>query len=202
MSDEDDLEKRPLEALADQAVDSEKDGKVTIGDLIERFGNRGFGPMLVFFGLIAAIPPIGGIPGVPTSMGLMSVLLAGQMLVGRDHPWLPNFVRCRGVSVDKVEKARDKGKAVFSKVDALVSQRLEWAAGRTASFVVALCCVLLGLMMTPLELLPFAAAAPASAIVMLGLALTARDGVLMIIGFAATAASAALIAFNFSAIFG
>ncbi|MBW4331046.1 exopolysaccharide biosynthesis protein [Stakelama sp. CBK3Z-3] len=197
----DEIEKHPLEAMADDAVDAGHDGKVTIGDLVTSFGDRGFGPMLALVGLIAATPPIGAIPGVPTSMGLLTLLMAGQMLAGRSQPWMPKFVACRGVSADKVKKARDKGSKVFAKVDALIGQRLEWAAGRAASFIVALCCLFLGLMMPPLELLPFAAMAPAAAIVMFGLALTARDGVLMILGFAATAASATLIIINFESLF-
>ena len=58
-----------------------------------------------------------------------------------------------------------------------------------------------GHLLPPLELLPFAAAAPASAIVMFGLSLTARDGALMIIAFVASAGSAALILFNLPALF-
>ncbi|GGO96234.1 exopolysaccharide biosynthesis protein [Stakelama pacifica] len=196
-----DIEKAPLEAMADDAVDAAQNGKVTIGDLLDSFGDRGFGPMLALCGLIAAIPPVGGIPGVPTTMGLLTVLLAGQIVFGRKMPWMPGFIRKLGVSKDKVEAARDKGQSIFSKIDSLIRQRMQWASGRAAAYVAALCCILLGLMMPPLELLPFAAAAPASAIVMFGLSLTARDGVLMIIAFVASAGSAALILFNLPALF-
>ena len=148
-----DIEKAPLEAMADDAVDAAQNGKVTIGDLLDSFGDRGFGPMLALCGLIAAIPPVGGIPGVPTTMGLLTVLLAGQIVFGRKMPWMPGFIRKLGVSKDKVEAARDKGQSIFSKIDSLIRQRMQWASGRAAAYVAALCCVLLGLMMPPLELL-------------------------------------------------
>jgi hypothetical protein len=46
--------------------------------------------------------------------------------------------------------------------------------------------------MVPLEVIPFAVAAPAAAITLFGLALTARDGLLMLVGFAVAAASTVL----------
>lgn len=185
-------EQSPLESLMAEAVDSAQDGEVTVGSLLDSFGNRGFGPLVALFGLIAAIPPIGGIPGIPTTMGVLSALIALQMVFGAEHPWVPNFIQDRGIDKDKVEKARDKANGFFKRIDKLVSPRLTWATGPRGQRVVAFIMVFLGLVMIPLELLPFAAALPASGLVLLGLSLTARDGVLMILGCALAAVAASL----------
>ncbi len=193
---------KPLENLLDEAIDSEENGDVTIGTLLSAFGSRGFGPLLCIFALIAILPPIGGIPGVPTSMGLLTMLIAVQILIGRRHPWAPGFIRRRGVSKGKVEKARDKAKGLLARIDALVGRRLTFATTRPAEWLAALCCMLLGFAMPPLELLPFAAALPASAILLFGLGLTARDGLLMLFGFAATGGSLYVVTTNLPALLG
>ena len=55
--------------------------------------------------------------------------------------------------------------------------------------------VVLGLGMIPLELLPFAAAIPALAIVVMALGLTAGDGVMMLLGLGVTLAGGVGIGF-------
>ena len=51
-----DLEKRPLESVVEMAA-SEADGeKVTVAELLEIFEDRGFGPILIALGLLAASP--------------------------------------------------------------------------------------------------------------------------------------------------
>ena len=192
----------PLKGLLDDAIDSAEDGRVSIGTLLDAFGSRGFGPIISIFALIAATPPIGGIPGVPTTMGLLTLLVAVQLLFGSQHPWVPQFIQKRGVKKEKLEKARKKASSVLGKIDALVGPRLKFATTGPAEWLAALCCVLLGLTMPPLELLPFAAALPAAAILMFGLGLTARDGLLMLIGFAATGGTAYVIATNLPKLIG
>lgn len=188
---------RPLETLLDEAVDSAENGKVTVGTLLEAFGSRSFGPLISIFALIAAVPPIGGIPGIPTSMGVLVALIAVQLLFGQRHPWVPGFLKQIGFDRKKVEKARDKSQSWLGRIDTLIGRRLDWAATGIAERLAAACCVVIAAMMPPLELLPFAAALPASAILMFGLGLTARDGLLMLIGFAATAGAAYLVIANF-----
>lgn len=177
----------PLEDLMDEALDSAKNGKVTLDSLLDAFGNRSFGPLIALFGLIAMTPPLGGIPGIPSTMGLLTILLAVQILFGRDRPWVPGFIRDKGFSKDKVAKARDKAIGIFKRIDSLIGPRLEWITGPVGQWLAALMCVVVAALMPPLEILPFAAAVPAAALLMFGLALTARDGLLMLIGYAVAA---------------
>jgi hypothetical protein len=193
---------RALEDLLDEAIDSAKDGDVTVGSLLDAFGNRSFGPLIALFALIAILPPISGVPGVPTTMAVLTILVAVQAVFGAQHPWVPRLLRRRGVAVEKVEKARDTSRTWLERIDTLIGPRLSWAAGPTGQRIAAVCAVLAALAMPPLELLPFAAAAPASAILTLGLGLTARDGLLLLIGYVATIGTATLIALNLPTLFG
>lgn len=193
---------QPVQSLLAKAQDSAEDGRVTISSLLDAFGNRSFGPLIALFALVAIIPPVGAIPGVPTSMGLMVLLLSVQMLFGMTHPWVPKRLERVGFGADKVARAREKARGVTKRIDALISARLDWAAGAVAQRTAAACCAALALMMPPLELLPFAAALPASGIVLFGLGMTARDGVLMLIGFALTIGSVVLLVVNLSGLTG
>ncbi len=191
-SDPDDFDK-PLETLLDDAVKSTDGDTVTISALVCNFGDRGFGPLLVLFGLIAATPPIGGIPGVPTTMGVLTVIVALQILLGRNTPWIPDFISKRGLKSSKVEKARDKLSGFASRIDRLIGPKLEFIAGNNMRYVVAAMCALLGSIMPPFELFPFAAALPAGAIAMFGLSLMARDGVLMLLALALSTGAVYLV---------
>lgn len=189
----------PLESLIEEAIDTADNGKVTLGSLLDAFGNRSFGPMISLFALVAIVPPIGGIPLVPTTMGVLTILFAGQILIGRQSPWVPARLKDMGFDKEKVEKVRDKAGKWLARIDALVDKRLSLFAGDIAQWFAAACCVMVACLMPPLEAVPFAAALPASAILLFGLGLTARDGLLMLIGFALTGAA---LYFGYGWIFG
>lgn len=158
---------------------SEED-RVTLGDAIEAFGNRSYGPFLLVPALIE-VSPIGGIPGLPTVLAAIIALFAVQMLFGREHLWLPGFLRRRGAEADKVKKAARKLRGVARWADRWFHGRLPILTSGPFVRVAAALCILLAATVPPLELLPFASTAPMAAIAAFGLALLVRDGVLMIV---------------------
>ena len=158
---------------------SEED-RVTLGDAIEAFGNRSYGPFLLVPALIE-VSPIGGIPGLPTVLAAIIALFAVQMLFGREHLWLPGFLKRRGAEADKVKKAARKLRGVARWADRWFHGRLPILTSGPFVHVAAALCILLAATVPPLELLPFASTAPMAAIAAFGLALLVRDGVLMIV---------------------
>ena len=169
-----------LEGIED--LGDERD-EVCIGDALDRFGRRSFGPILLLLPLIE-LSPIGGIPGVPTFLALMIALIAGQLLFGRDHVWLPKFVERRAIDGDRLARAAHRLDGGAAKVDGWFRGRLKpltkgiWPRF-AALVVIALCGTV-----PPLEFIPFASSAPMIAIAAFGLALMVRDGLLMLIAFA------------------
>lgn len=156
-----------------------KGDRVAVGDVIEALGSRGFGPFLVIIPLID-ISPVGGIPGLPTAMALIVVLVAVQMALGRQHLWLPGFVRRRSLSSDRARKAVTKTRGIARFMDRWFHGRLPALTGGGFVRVAAIGVIALACCVPPLELLPFATTAPMLAIAAFGLAITVRDGVLMI----------------------
>lgn len=173
----------PLEDVLDKAANAAKVDQVKIADILDLYGDRSFGPILLLLGLIAVIPPVGAIPGVPAAVGVVIILFSVQMLIGRKHVWLPGFIADRSIGKDKIRKAHEKSETVLAAIDHMVTERLEWATGGPARYVAAVLVTLLSLALIPLELVPFAVAIPGVAISVIGLALMARDGALMLLAY-------------------
>ncbi|WP_086606488.1 exopolysaccharide biosynthesis protein [Erythrobacter donghaensis] len=160
---------------------AEREDDVSIDDLLDEFGDRSFAPLMLILALIG-VTPVGGIPTVPTIIGLCIAVIALQMAFGREHLWLPAFITRRGVASDKLTKASDKLDRIAGVLDQIAKGRLQTLASGPVRRVVAgliavLCCAL-----PVLELVPFAAAAPFLAIAILSLAMMVRDGLVMLIG--------------------
>lgn len=170
-----------FETLDDQVVDD----TITLQDIVDTFNARGFGPVVLLPALIALLPT-GGVPGVPSACGIFIALMAIQLVLGRKTPWLPSGLGRRGVSHDRWHRITQRAKPWTRRIDRLLQPRLHWLMGDLIQRLLALLMVVLGLGMIPLELLPFAAALPALAIVIMALGLTAGDGLMMLIGLGIT----------------
>ncbi len=153
--------------------------ELRVADVLDDFGARSFGPFIMIPAVLE-ITPVGGIPGVPTVLALFIALIAVQLLIGRDHVWMPQFVQRRAVGSKKLHKAVGKLKGMANFLDRHSKGRLEGLTKGTAiklvaAVIIALCCTV-----PPLEFLPFASTIPMLAIAVLGLALTVRDGALLL----------------------
>ena len=162
---------------------ADRHDRVTIGDVLDAIGDRSYGPALLIPALIE-ITPVGGIPGLPTFLAVILAVVALQLLLDKDHLWLPQFIQHRAVSADKLHKAADKLNPFAARLD-------QWFHGRLTRFVrqpwpriAAVIVMALCLTVPPLELVPFGSTAPMLAIAAFGLALLVRDGLLMIAALA------------------
>ena len=90
---------QPLEHVMEKAADEAEGQDVSIGDLMELYGTRSFGPIFVLLGLVVVVPPIGAIPGLPAAVGVVLLLFSVQMLFGRSHIWLPGFIENLSVCI-------------------------------------------------------------------------------------------------------
>lgn len=179
-----------LEKVEDK-VDSEW---LSLGQLVDTFGNRGFGPLLLTAAIIIVLPS-GGIPGLPTAIGVTIILLAGQMVFGRSSPWLPKRLRKLKIKKQMFDKGVDKIRPVTQKIDYVIKPRLKYLANGIAARLVALVCLLLAGLLPFTEVIPFSDIIPGSALGLLGLGLTARDGVVIILGLIVAVAAVGFIGY-------
>lgn len=65
--------------------------ELSIKDMLDALHNKGFGPLLLVPVLLILLPT-GALPGVPTLAAALVFLAAGQILMGRKRPWLPQKI--------------------------------------------------------------------------------------------------------------
>lgn len=178
-----------LESLL-EAIESGAGGSdnITIDAVMKATGKRSFGPMLLVPGLIA-LSPLSGIPGMPTIVGIMTLLIAGQLLIGRSEFWLPQFILRRSISRPRFQTAVGALRKVARFIDRLIKPRLTVLTSGAATYTIAGLCVVLASIAPLLELLPFVITGVGAALTALGLALISHDGLLALLalGFLAIA---------------
>ncbi|MGO1343897.1 MULTISPECIES: exopolysaccharide biosynthesis protein [Chromohalobacter] len=152
------------------------DERVQLGDMLTAVGQGSFGSLLLVPGVITLLPLVGDIPGVPTLMALLVLLVAGQLLLGRRTFWLPQWLLKRSVSRAKLDKAVAWMRKPARAIDRLLKPRLTWLTQRAGTYLVALFCFLIALAMPLMEVVPFSANGAGLALMMFGLSLMANDG--------------------------
>lgn len=170
--------------------------RLSLGQIVDTFAHRGYGPLLLTAALIIVLPT-GGIPGVPTAMGAAIILIAAQLAFGRSSPWLPKKLRKLNFRKKIFDKGADRIKPVTRKIDHVIKPRLEYLTCGVAARVVGAACVLVAALLPFTEVVPFSDIVPGLALGLLGLGLTARDGVMIIIGLIFATGAIGLIAYLF-----
>lgn len=176
-----------LQEIAD--APAAHDDRISLGHLIDAFGNRASGALLFIFAVPVALPI--AIPGISAVLGAPLLFLSWQLMRGREQPWLPEVMRSR--SFRRVDFAKMIRRIVPSirRVERLIGPRLTWLTSRRGQQVIGfLAFVLAVIMFLPI---PFGNVVPALAIAMLGLAVLERDGVAAIAGILVGFAGIALV---------
>lgn len=147
-------------------------------DVMEK---RGFGPMLALPSFIACTP-IGAIPGIPSLAGGTILLIALQILLGRRHPWLPQRVKQLNCDADQLRYIVEKVKPYAVRVDRFLVPRCFFMRQPVFRSFIALCCAGCGLVMIPLELIPFMGLIPAFAVFIMAIGMATDDGAVALFG--------------------
>lgn len=185
-----------LEELLDQIEDAAKEQQVTMEAVMHMVGRRSFGPLLLAAGLITLAPVIGDIPGVPTLIGLFVFLIAGQLLIGQDHFWLPGWLLKRSIGRDKLCKALKWLRPPARFIDRFLRSRLPFLVHGGARYVIAIICLGIALCMPLMEVVPFSANAAGAVLFAFGLALIANDGIVALLAYILMTVTYGVIAFN------
>jgi hypothetical protein len=188
-----------LEDVLDQlllACERDPTDYVSVKDVMETLGNRSFGALLLVPGLVG-LSPIGAIPGIPGVMAIIVMLVAGQILIGMDHAWLPGALLRRSTTTARMRAAVHAVRPYARIVDKFLGPRLPVLTRGVFYYVLTGLCLLVAVVTPIIELVPLAGIVPNAAIVAFGLAITAHDGLWALIALFFAGASAYLIAMAF-----
>ncbi len=157
-----------------------KGPQVELAEILEVIGERAFGPWLMLVGLVG-LSPLAILPAVPTLLAVLTLLTSVQVLAGRRSIWLPRQLTGLSIKATRLKAVAQRMETVARVVDRIVRPRLRVLTTALAHRLIAAVCVVVALVIPPLELVPFAGTAPAAALTAFGLGLSARDGLLVLL---------------------
>lgn len=166
---------RLLRRLADDGGDA----GLTLHEIRDRLDERAYGLLILLLSIPCLVP---GLYGVPQVVGLIVILLAGQMLVGREEPWLPRWflnLRCKG---SWLKAMADFAEIKLGWIDRLSRPRLRRFADGPGEKLAAVFMILA----TVTIVMPLTNTIPSIALALLSVGLIQRDGVFVLAGCAVT----------------
>lgn len=152
---------------------------VAIRDLI---GREGMMLLTAFLTIIFLVPV--SIPGVSTVFGGAILLLSISRLFNRPL-WLPNKLKHRVVSTEKLRSGMQRGLKWFQRLERVSRpRRMKGLTGGGLMGVINNLALILGavLLMAPFGLIPFSNTLPAVALLFFAIGLLQRDGVCILLG--------------------
>lgn len=166
--------------------------RISVSDLVEGLGHASFTPLLLVPALIV-VSPLSGIPILPSVCGLTIALIAGQMVFGRRHLWLPQWLLSRSVDCERLKSALGWLERPAGWVDGITAHRLDVLVSPPIAWLLLLACALSGAVMPLLEVLPFTSSILAAAVCLMATGLLVRDGLVAVAGLGFVAMGVGLI---------
>jgi hypothetical protein len=175
------------QVIADIAAKDEP--KLYLGELVNAFGERAFGALMLFFGLLNVL--VGAIPGSTTILGAPLLLIALQLVCRFDQLWLPKWALSRSIERETYRHAVEKAVGPLQRVERLTRPRLSIMTSEVSEVLIGLVCVVLATILV----LPIWGGnlVPALIISTFGFGLMQRDGVLILIAWTAAIALACFV---------
>jgi hypothetical protein len=170
----------PLAPIVEEVEDRADSGQPVSVETVEKAaGEQVAGPLLLVPALIA-MTPLTVVPGVPSLIALNTVLVAGQIALGRKSIWLPKWLRSRKLSSKHTKKLLKLLKPLGKVADKMVKPRLQFLTAWPLRRIGAGLCVLVGACMPMTEVIPFTSTWLGATIATYALAITAKDGLLVV----------------------
>jgi hypothetical protein len=154
------------------------DGKLSLGEILDLVGRRAYGPLLLIIGVLS-VSPLALLPGSTWAFAALTLLVAVQMALHLKHPWLPPAALRVSFPEKEIYGALRSVRPWTRAVDTMVKPRLEFLAHEPWLLLVALLAIVAALVTFPLSFIPFAPFIPGATIILIGLGVTARDGLLL-----------------------
>ncbi|WP_230532044.1 exopolysaccharide biosynthesis protein [Microvirga roseola] len=168
---------------------------ISIGEVLNAFGDRAFGALMLLFAAPNILPLP---PGMSAVLGAPLLFVTAQLMLGRSTLWMPRLIRERSISREFFTYLTTKLTPVLHKAERFLRPRLTMLLHPIPERIVGAACLLLAVILfLPI---PFGNMPPAFAIAAFALGIMERDGVATIIGWLAALGSILTLAAISSAI--
>lgn len=161
---------------------------VSIGEIVDRFGTRAFGALLFIFALPNLLPLP---PGSSTILGAPLLLLAPQVALGVDAPWLPRSVDGRRISGADLNKVFGPLLPWVERFEKISRPRIGLLFSVWGQRLIGVICTLLAFVL--ILPIPLGNLLPGLTIGVFGFSLFQRDGFFAVAGYVLAGFSAFLL---------
>lgn len=165
----------PFSKLLEQ-IGQEGEPVMQLDSLVDMFGERGFGALLLLLGLLSAT--IGVIPGVTTLLAFPIILLGFQLVIWREQPWLPKRLLRREMERATYLKNIQRVLPTLRFVERYSRPRFRLLNTNVHESLMGLACIVMALILT-LPLVGFNLV-PSIAVGLFGFGMMQRDGAVML----------------------
>lgn len=176
-----DSDSNPVGGIVDRLEAATLRDRLSVRVLVEEFGSSSFLPALMVPALLV-VSPLSGIPLFSTVCGLTIAFISAQMLIRRRHLWLPAPLMRMGIDPQRARAALKKLRRPSAWLDRNSRTRMRLLTSAPARGALQLLCLVCGLAMPFLELVPFSSSLLGGAVVLIATALLARDGLFALVG--------------------
>ena len=161
---------------------------LTLDEVVEAFGDRGIGALILVLSLLALVPwP----PGGKAVFAAPIILLSVELAVQRNEVWLPRWALRASVNRSAYRTAVSKVIGPIRRVENLTRPRLTFVTGAVSEVLMGIACVLLALVMAlPI---PFGDMLPGIGLVFFALGVMQKDGIAVLIGILGSLATVAYL---------
>ena len=169
---------RPFSQVLED-IGAKQDPKLYLGELVDAFGERGFGALMLFFGLMNIA--IGIIPGTTTILGAPLLLMGLQLATRVDQLWLPKWALRRWIERAAYRSGVEKVLPRVRLVERLSKPRLHVMTSELSEMLIGVATTALAFIL----ILPIWGGnlVPALIISTFGFGLMQRDGLVVLIGW-------------------
>lgn len=164
--------------------------RLYVGEVLEAFGERGIGALMLLFSLINFLPLP---PGGTTITGAPLLIFSFDLAIGSESRWLPGKLLGKSIERSTFRKGIGWLIPLIRVFENLTRPRMLWLTGRFGQGMIGLACFLLSIVLVlPI---PLGNIAPAVTMAFFSLGVMQRDGVAVILGWISTAISVGLLVF-------
>jgi hypothetical protein len=160
--------------LARLAVETDGD-TISLGRIVDALYDRSFGVVIILFALPNAILPVAWVLGSPI------LLFSVQMIVGRQEPWLPEFMRRQSLSRETFAKVMSYVVRYLSKIEDWLKPRWNFLTTDTMERIIGVYMTIVTIILL-VPVVPLGNALPAFGIAIMAAGLLEKDGLAILIG--------------------
>ncbi|MEQ8293454.1 MAG: exopolysaccharide biosynthesis protein [Roseovarius sp.] len=186
---------RPMAAVdivleTEHALDGERS---SVREVVDRLGRASYTPLLMVPALMV-VSPLSGVPGFSTVCGILIAAVSVQQMMRRPSLWLPGWLNRASLPSRRVHDAVQWLRKPARMLDKVTRRRMQWLTHPPFSIMPQGLCLICGLLMPLLELVPFTSSVLGVVVAVVATGMFMADGLLVLFGMMGAAAAVGVIA--------